>query len=672
LYRYDGSNWVIQTIVGSGDALPPDVVAGTTRYLNTTANASGKYDIFQWDGSKWDVVDTVDKIGLDAERPATSTTGFKYYSTDTGNISTYSARGEWESVETVTDEVNTSADLPTSAAANDKYFSLDDKKIYTYSGNTWVSSETGVSSSGPVDPASGGNGEKFFNEDSKQIKTFSMISAWVNPTAKKDETYYYGANADAVLNAGDFTSIYSDGNAGGVVVSSRVILDDAAALPTGSTVPNRTPNKAGETFLDITTGTIYTANNTATGWNAATEKMDAKTAYAVKSITSATSANNIYVLDETGVPAARSTVLDSVNGNKNVFKYNAALGEWKSVNDTQNSATALSPSTQSVTTQQHLTEYGESIIKSRDWEDKFTVYDSRGNPHTMIVVFRKVMDRPAEPNATPPTGAEAEWDWYAYYADSDGAVLPQYGQGAGTMVFGDDGLLKRTYYYEPTPAAPNPNGTNAPTAPEYEWKAVEKIIGDPAYDSVATGKVVADFNLSGAQGSVSNGVYSSNMITLDFLGSDYAKTLGLTSEPIDGVTNYGSTSTTIMKAQDGYAMGVLENWTVSASGVITGSYSNGRNLEISQVALAMFANPQGLSQVGETCFAETINSGIAQIGAAQTNGAGSIQGNTVEMSNVDLSEEFVNLIRAQRGFQASTRVVTTSDEVLQELINLKR
>jgi flagellar hook protein FlgE len=90
------------------------------------------------------------------------------------------------------------------------------------------------------------------------------------------------------------------------------------------------------------------------------------------------------------------------------------------------------------------------------------------------------------------------------------------------------------------------------------------------------------------------------------------------------------------------------------------------------VALAMFANPQGLSQVGETCFAETINSGIAQVGAPQTNGAGGIQGNTVEMSNVDLSEEFVNLIRAQRGFQANTRVVTTSDEVLNELINMKR
>ncbi|MCL2684525.1 MAG: flagellar hook-basal body complex protein, partial [Synergistaceae bacterium] len=137
-------------------------------------------------------------------------------------------------------------------------------------------------------------------------------------------------------------------------------------------------------------------------------------------------------------------------------------------------------------------------------------------------------------------------------------------------------------------------------------------------------------------------------------------------------TSFGSPFSTKMRAQDGYAMGVLENWMVSADGTIMGSYNNGRVLPISQLALAMFANPQGLSQMGETCFTETINSGLAQIGNPMTNGAGSIMGNTIELSNVDLSEEFVNLIRAQRGFQASTRVVTTSDQVLEELINMKR
>jgi flagellar hook-basal body protein len=291
----------------------------------------------------------------------------------------------------------------------------------------------------------------------------------------------------------------------------------------------------------------------------------------------------------------------------------------------------------------------------------------------MVVVFRKVMDRQAEPTATPPTGAESEWDWYAYYAADDGSVEPQYGMGAGTLVFNDTGTLARTYYYEPDPPTPNPNGSNTPTAPQYSsWKVVEKVIGDPQYEGVATGKVIADFNTAAAQGTASGTTYTSNMITLDFLGSDYAATLGLSSDPIDGVTSFGSESTTKMKAQDGYAMGVLNDWSIGADGVITGSYSNGKNLPIAQVALAMFANPQGLSQVGETCFAETVNSGIAQIGAPMTNGAGSIEGNTIEMSNVDLSEEFVNLIRAQRGFQANTRVVTTSDQVLEELINMKR
>ncbi|MCL2684659.1 MAG: flagellar hook-basal body complex protein, partial [Synergistaceae bacterium] len=154
--------------------------------------------------------------------------------------------------------------------------------------------------------------------------------------------------------------------------------------------------------------------------------------------------------------------------------------------------------------------------------------------------------------------------------------------------------------------------------------------------------------------------------------SEYSATLGLSKDRIDGVTNFGSQSTTKMYAQDGYAMGVLNDWTIGGDGTFFGSYSNGRVLPIAQLALAMFANPQGLSQIGETCFAETINSGIAQIGEPMTNGAGSIIGNTIEMSNVDLSEEFVNLIRAQRGFQANTRVVHTSDQVLEELINMKR
>ncbi|MDR0652982.1 MAG: flagellar hook-basal body complex protein, partial [Synergistaceae bacterium] len=503
-------------------------------------------------------------------------------------------------------------------------------------------------------------------------------AAWIDDKAGVAETYYYGQNT-AATGTGVFANIYADGTTSGPAVTGRVIVDRAIDT-TGSSppLPTSLPTTpvtdasllAGAKILDIGTSKIYELNSTKTAWTEI-DPMEPETAYAVRQDSTGQSQNNvIYVLDSTNTPIPATEPMDISTGNKNIFTF--TNGAWKSINDTQGTSTALSPSENSVTTQANIEAFGESIIASRDWEDKFTVYDSLGNPYTMNIAFRKVMDRPAEPTATPPVGAESEWDWYAYYTDSDGNVQTQYGQGAGTMVFGDDGLLKRTYYYEPTPATPNPNGTNTPTPPQYNWTVVEKVIGSSADESKATGKVVADFNTAGAQGSVSGSTYSSNMITLDFLGSDYAKTLGLTSDPIDGVTSYGSASTTKLKAQDGYEMGVLNDWTVGADGVIQGSYSNGKILPIAQVALAMFANPQGLSQVGETCFAETINSGIAQIGAPQTNGAGSIQGNTVEMSNVDLSEEFVNLIRAQRGFQASTRVVSTSDEVLQELINLKR
>jgi flagellar hook protein FlgE len=127
-----------------------------------------------------------------------------------------------------------------------------------------------------------------------------------------------------------------------------------------------------------------------------------------------------------------------------------------------------------------------------------------------------------------------------------------------------------------------------------------------------------------------------------------------------------------MRGQDGYQMGVLDSWSVSQTGVITGTYSNGRTLPIAQIVIATFANEQGLLQSGSTCFAESVNSGAPKYSTAMSGGTGKVIGGTLEMSNVDLSEEFVNLIRAQRGFQANTRVVTTSDQVLEELINLKR
>jgi len=106
--------------------------------------------------------------------------------------------------------------------------------------------------------------------------------------------------------------------------------------------------------------------------------------------------------------------------------------------------------------------------------------------------------------------------------------------------------------------------------------------------------------------------------------------------------------------------------------VITGSFSNGMTQALAQVSLANFTNPNGLAKVGGNMFAQSADSGLPQIGAPTTGGRGKISSGYVEMSNVDLSTEFTNMIVAQRGFQANSKIITTSDQMLQDLIGLKQ
>ena len=139
-----------------------------------------------------------------------------------------------------------------------------------------------------------------------------------------------------------------------------------------------------------------------------------------------------------------------------------------------------------------------------------------------------------------------------------------------------------------------------------------------------------------------------------------------------GVTQFAAPTSIKMLSQNGYPSGVLDSFTIDATGVITGSYSNGISLDIARVAVAGFANPAGLLDRGGGFFIESNNSGAANIGAAGTNGLGELVPGALEMSNVDLAQEFTDMIVTQRGFQANARVITTSDEILQELVNLRR
>ena len=137
-------------------------------------------------------------------------------------------------------------------------------------------------------------------------------------------------------------------------------------------------------------------------------------------------------------------------------------------------------------------------------------------------------------------------------------------------------------------------------------------------------------------------------------------------------SHYGGPATFQADTQNGSASGTLEGFSLSPDGTLVGTFSNGQKQAVGQIAMAGFNNPPGLEKIGGSMFRTTVNSGDAQLGMAGTGGRGRLAGNSLEMSNVDLAQEFTNLIVAQRGFQANSRVITSSDEILQDLVNLKR
>ncbi|GAA3450636.1 flagellar hook protein FlgE [Dactylosporangium matsuzakiense] len=139
-----------------------------------------------------------------------------------------------------------------------------------------------------------------------------------------------------------------------------------------------------------------------------------------------------------------------------------------------------------------------------------------------------------------------------------------------------------------------------------------------------------------------------------------------------GLTMYTGNATVQPLSQNGAPAATLQSFSINPDGQLVGVFSNGNKQTVAQLALANFNNPPGLEKAGDSLYRFTVNSGLAQVGAPGTGGLGTLQSGAVEMSNVDLAQEFTNLIVAQRGFQANSKVISTSDDVLQELVNLKR
>ncbi len=257
---------------------------------------------------------------------------------------------------------------------------------------------------------------------------------------------------------------------------------------------------------------------------------------------------------------------------------------------------------------------------------KLTIYDDNGKNHTLEVTFKKI--------------TENRWRWEAFLVEKNDAdedvlsnIIPQ--PSSGEIEFDGSGRISN--------AVTSENSRRGDGNDRYPNAEVELTI---------------PFSLNGQPNSV---------VTLNFGGG-----VGSGGSALDGVTQFASETTTKPVYQDGYTMGVLEKYSVAEDGIITGSYDNGVNIPLYRVAIATFANEQGLEKVGNTMFQATVNSGNANIDGATTNGKGKIMSQYVEMSNVDLTEEFTHLIIAQRGFQANARTVTVSDQILEEVVNLKR
>lgn len=185
--------------------------------------------------------------------------------------------------------------------------------------------------------------------------------------------------------------------------------------------------------------------------------------------------------------------------------------------------------------------------------------------------------------------------------------------------------------------------------------------GSPAA-SVGSGTVT--FNTSGQY------TGGSGTITIPGTGGAAATTATL---DMSNLTQLATANDVALSNQDGLAAGSLSGFSVvTNTGEIYGLYSNGLQERIGQIAMANFINPSGLEHAGQNLFITGLNSGAPQVGTANSGGRGTLVSGYLEASNVDMAQEFTNMILAQRGFQASSRVITTSDEMLQELVNLKR
>ena len=291
-----------------------------------------------------------------------------------------------------------------------------------------------------------------------------------------------------------------------------------------------------------------------------------------------------------------------------------------------------------------------------------TAYDSLGTPHVLSYNFAK-------------TGANA-WSYNISIATSE---LASPADWAGSQVYAQGNIVSggNGHWYQctaggtsgaSTPAWPTDGSTVADGS--VSWQDMGTTLPNNTSTAVAGGSLTFD-----SSGKLTVPTSNVTGIKSPALG-DGANNLNFTWSLYDAsgagiLSQVAASSTTSSTYQDGYGSGSLTGYAVGSDGIITGSFSNGRTAALGQIALANFANLQGLQREGENNFSATLASGAAAVGAPGAGGLGTLSGGSLELSNVDIASEFSALIVAQRGYEANARTITTFDQIMQDTINLK-
>jgi flagellar hook protein FlgE len=165
---------------------------------------------------------------------------------------------------------------------------------------------------------------------------------------------------------------------------------------------------------------------------------------------------------------------------------------------------------------------------------------------------------------------------------------------------------------------------------------------------------------------------SSGALAFAWSGSPVTPAAGSITFNLTGTTAYASDFSVSALTQDGYSAGDLKSVSIGTTGIITGTFTNGQTRDLGQVALAKFPAPTELVKLGNNLYSQSADSGAAIVGHPSTSGLGNLKSSSLELSNVDLAQQFTDLITAQRGFQANTKIITTTDDLLNLLISIKQ